>query len=123
MAKTILVVDDQKSIRALLINIFKVAGYDVVDAEDGAKALDLLSGGQKVDLIITDLNMPIMNGIEFIWEVRKLSNHLFTPIFMLTTEAEKSRLSDNESISTEMWLEKPIQPVVVLNNISKVLPP
>ena len=123
MPKTILVVDDQKSIRALLANIFKVAGYDVVEAEDGGKALDLLSSGQKVDLIITDLNMPVMNGIEFIWEARKLSSHLFTPIFMLTTETEKSRLSDFESVSTEMWLEKPIQPVVVLNNVTKVLPP
>jgi two-component system chemotaxis response regulator CheY len=122
MSKTILVVDDQKSIRALLANIFKVAGYDVVEAEDGEKALDILSSGKKVDLIITDLNMPIMNGIEFIWEARKLSSHLFTPIFMLTTEAEKSRLSDFESISTEMWLEKPIQPVIILNNVTKILP-
>ncbi len=123
MPKTILVVDDQKSIRALLANIFKVAGYDVVEAEDGGKALDILSSGKKVDLIITDLNMPVMNGIEFIWEARKLSSHLFTPIFMLTTEAEKSRLSDFESISTEMWLEKPIQPVIILNNVTKILPP
>jgi two-component system chemotaxis response regulator CheY len=123
MPKTILVVDDQKSIRALLANIFKVAGYDVVEAEDGGKALDILSGGKKVDLIITDLNMPVMNGIEFIWEARKLSNHLFTPIFMLTTETEKSRLSDFESVSTEMWLEKPIQPVIILNNVTKILPP
>jgi two-component system chemotaxis response regulator CheY len=123
MPKTILVVDDQKSIRALLANIFKVAGYDVVEAEDGGKALDILSDGEKVDLIITDLNMPVMNGIEFIWEARKLSSHLFTPIFMLTTEAEKSRLSDFESVSTEMWLEKPIQPVIILNNVTKVLPP
>jgi two-component system chemotaxis response regulator CheY len=123
MPKTILVVDDQKSIRALLANIFKVAGYDVVEAEDGEKALDVLSGGKKIDLIITDLNMPIMNGIEFIWEARKLSSHIFTPIFMLTTEAEKSRLSDFESISTEMWLEKPIQPVLILNNVTKILPP
>ena len=123
MPKTILVVDDQKSIRALLSNIFKVAGYNVVEAEDGGKAVDILSSGEKVDLIITDLNMPVMNGIEFIWEARKLSNHLFTPIFMLTTEAEKSKLSDFESISTEMWLEKPVQPVVVLNNVTKILPP
>jgi two-component system chemotaxis response regulator CheY len=123
MPKTILVVDDQKSIRSLLVNIFKVAGYDVVDAEDGEKALTILTSGKKVDLIITDLNMPIMNGIEFIWEVRKLSSHLFTPIFMLTTEAEKSRLSDFESVSTEMWLEKPIQPVIILNNVTKILPP
>jgi len=123
MPKTILVVDDQKSIRALLANIFKVAGYDVVDAEDGGKALDILSSGKKIDLIITDLNMPVMNGIEFIWEARKLSSHIFTPIFMLTTEAEKSKLSDFESISTEMWLEKPIQPVLILNNVTKILPP
>jgi two-component system chemotaxis response regulator CheY len=123
MPKTILVVDDQKSIRALLANIFKVAGYDVAEAEDGGKALDILSSGKKVDLIITDLNMPVMNGIEFIWEARKLSKHLFTPIFMLTTEAEKSKLADFESVSTEMWLEKPIQPVLILNNVTKILPP
>lgn len=123
MPKRILVVDDQKSIRALLSNIFKVAGYDVIEAEDGSKALDILSSGKQVDLIITDLNMPVMNGIEFIWEARKLSNHIFTPIFMVTTEAEKSKLDDFESISTEMWLEKPIQPVHILNNVTKILPP
>ena len=123
MPKTILVVDDQKSIRALLANVFKVAGYNVAEAEDGGKALEILTSGKKVDLIITDLNMPVMNGIEFIWEARKLSSHFFTPIFMLTTETEKSRLTDFESISTEMWLEKPIQPVIILNNVTKILPP
>lgn len=122
MPKTVLIVDDQKSIRALLNNILKVAGYEVIEADDGEKALKVLSGGEKIDLIITDLNMPTMDGIQLIWETRKLSRHTFTPICVLTTESEQAKLVADESISIEMWLTKPIQPVHILNKVGKLLP-
>ena len=74
-------------------------------------------------MIITDLNMPNMDGIDFIWEARKLSDHVFTPICMLTTESEKERLATGESISTDAWITKPIQPVKVLSIVQGIMPP
>jgi len=123
MSKTILLVDDSKSIRAVISTVLKVAGYHVLEAENGKQGLDLLTGGKHVDLIITDLNMPVMDGIEFIWEARKLPDMVFTPICMLTTESEKSKLEKGESVSTEAWITKPIQPAHVLNIVKDIVPP
>ena len=123
MSKTILISDDSKSIRAVIGTVLKVAGYNIIEAGDGKEALDVLTSGKSVDLIITDLNMPNMNGIEFIWEARKLSDHVFTPICMLTTESEQEKLEQGESISTEAWISKPIQPVKVLSIVQEIMPP
>ena len=123
MAKTILLTDDSKSIRAVIATVLKVAGYNVIEAGDGQEGLDILKSGKKVDMVITDLNMPIMNGIEFIWEIRKLSDHVFTPICMLTTESEQERLEQGESMSTDAWINKPIQPVKVLTIVKDIMPP
>lgn len=120
MSKTALIVDDQKSIRALLSNVLQLADYKVIQAEDGAKALNILSGEENIDLIITDLNMPVMDGIQLICETRKLSKHTSTPICMLTTESEQSTLMKDESFSIDMWLTKPIQPIRVLENIKSL---
>lgn len=122
MAKTILVVDDSQSIRALVGTVLKTAGYNIHEAEDGVEGMKVLSK-KRVDMIITDYNMPNMNGIEFIWKVRALPDHIFTPICMLTTESEQSKLEDGESVTTDAWIKKPIQPVHVLNIVSKILPP
>lgn len=123
MAKTILLTDDSKSIRAVIATVLKVAGYNVIEAGDGQEGIDVLNSGKTVDMIITDLNMPNMNGIEFIWEIRKLSDHVFTPICMLTTESEQERLEQGESITTDAWINKPIQPVKVLSIVQDILPP
>jgi len=123
MPKTILLVDDSKSIRAVISTVLKVAGYNIFEAENGKEGLDILTAGQHVDLIITDLNMPVMDGIQFIWEARKLPDMVFTPICMLTTESEQSRLEKGESVSTEAWLTKPIQPANVLSIVRKIVPP
>jgi two-component system chemotaxis response regulator CheY len=85
--------------------------------------MTILNSGQHVDLIITDLNMPNMDGIEFIWEIRKLEDHAYTPICMLTTENEQERLEEGETVSTDAWITKPIQPNRVLNIVNKILPP
>ena len=123
MAKTILLTDDSKSIRAVIATVLKVAGYNVIEAGDGQEGIDVLNSGKTVDMVITDLNMPNMNGIEFIWEIRKLSDHVFTPICMLTTESEQEKLQQGESISTDAWINKPIQPVKVLTIVQDILPP
>lgn len=123
MAKTILLTDDSKSIRAVISTVLKVAGYEIIEAADGKEGLAVLNSGKTVDMIITDLNMPNMDGIEFIWEIRKLSDYAFTPICMLTTESEQERLEQGESMSTDAWINKPIQPVKVLSIVKDIMPP
>ncbi|MDH5612299.1 MAG: response regulator [Gammaproteobacteria bacterium] len=123
MAKTILIVDDTRSILAVMKTVLKVAGYNTLTASDGVEGMAILNSGQQVDLIITDLNMPNMDGIEFIWEIRKLEDHAYTPICMLTTENEQERLEEGETVSTDAWITKPIQPNRVLNIVNKILPP
>lgn len=123
MAKTILIVDDTKSILAVMKTVLKVAGYNILTAGDGVEGMAILNSGEQVDLIITDLNMPNMDGIEFIWEIRKLEEHAYTPICMLTTENEQEKLEEGETVSTDAWITKPIQPNRVLNIVSKILPP
>lgn len=122
MAKTILIVDDTKSILAVMKTVLKVAGYNILTAGDGVEGMEILNSGETVDLVITDLNMPNMDGIEFIWEIRKLKQHAYTPICMLTTENEQERLEEGESVSTDAWITKPIQPNRVLNIVNEILP-
>jgi len=122
MPKTALVVDDSKSILSLMRKVLDVAGYNVITASGGDEGLQLLKSGKQVDIIITDLNMPNMDGITFIWEIRKLSKHMFTPICMLTTESEQAKLAEGESISIDAWINKPIQPVNVVNILKQIVP-
>lgn len=122
MSKTALVVDDSKSILSLMRNVLGIAGYDVLTASDGNEGLAVLKSGKHVDIVITDLNMPNMDGITFIWEIRKLPEHVFTPICMLTTESEQAKLEEGESISIDAWINKPIQPVNVVNIVKTIVP-
>ena len=123
MLKTILIVDDTKSILAVMKTVLKVAGYNILTAGDGVEGMAVLNSGKAVDLVITDLNMPNMDGIEFIWKIRELPDFAYTPICMLTTENEQERLEDGESVSTDAWITKPIQPNRVLNIVNKILSP
>lgn len=122
MSKTVLMVDDSKAILSLMRNVLDMAGYDVLTASDGKEGLKILNSDKRVDIIITDLNMPNMDGITFIWEIRKISKYIFTPICMLTTETEKAKLEEGESLSIDAWIHKPVQPVNVLNIVKKILP-
>ncbi len=123
MPKTILVVDDSRSVLAVIGTTLKVAGYNVIQASDGQEGLDVLNGDENIDMIITDLNMPNMDGITFIQEIKKLACFESTPICMLTTETEQSKLENNASISTEAWITKPVQPARVIDIVSEILPP
>lgn len=123
MPKTVLVVDDSKSVRAVIGTTLQVAGYNVIQATDGQEGLDILNGDNHIELIITDLNMPNMDGITFIQEIKKMPDYKSTPICMLTTETEQSKLEQGNSVSTDAWITKPVQPAHVINIVTRLLPP
>jgi len=122
MSKTILIVDDSASIRQVSGIALKGAGYEVVEAGDGKAGLSKLDG-RKIHLIITDINMPVMDGITFIKEVRKLSAYRFTPIMVLTTESEESKKSQGREAGAKAWVIKPFQPTQILDAVSKLILP
>ncbi|HUW26954.1 MAG TPA: response regulator [Gallionella sp.] len=122
MAKTILVVDDSASLRQVVGIALKGAGYDVIDACDGKDALTKLNG-QKIHLIISDVNMPNMDGITFVTEAKKLPNYKFTPIIMLTTESGENKKSAGQSAGAKAWVVKPFQPAQMLAAVSKLIMP
>lgn len=123
MPKTVLVVDDSKSVRAVIGTTLQVAGYNVIQATDGQEGLDILNGDNHIELIITDLNMPNMDGITFIREIKKMPDYKSTPICMLTTETEQSKLEQGNSVPTDAWITKPVQPAHVINIVTRLLPP
>jgi len=121
MAKKILTVDDSASIRQMVSFTLKQAGYDVVEAEDGRDGL-MKAKANSVDLIITDLNMPNMNGIELIRNLRQEGVYKFTPILMLTTESDDTKKSDGKQAGATGWIVKPFNPEQLLKVIARVLP-
>ncbi len=122
MGKLIMVVDDSASLRQVVSIALKGAGYDVLEAGDGKDALSKLTG-QKVHLIISDVNMPNMDGITMVKEIKKLPNYKFTPIMMLTTESEEKKKMEGKAAGAKAWLVKPFQPATMLNAVSKLVLP
>lgn len=122
MGKTILVVDDSASVRQVVGIALRGAGYDVIEGVDGADALSKLTG-QKVHLIISDVNMPKMDGITFVKEVKKLPAYKFTPIIMLTTESEEKKKQEGQAAGAKAWVVKPFQPAQMLAAVSKLILP
>ena len=122
MSKTILIVDDSSSVRTVVATALKGAGYSVVDACDGKDALGKLNG-DKIHLIISDVNMPNMDGITFVKEVKKLPNYKFTPICMLTTESEQSKMQEGKDAGAKAWIVKPFQPPKLLAAVEKLVLP
>jgi two-component system chemotaxis response regulator CheY len=122
MAKTILVVDDSSSLRQVVGIALKGAGYDVIEACDGKDALGKISG-QKVHLIISDVNMPNMDGITFVKEVKKIPEHKFVPIIMLTTESQEAKKQEGQAAGAKAWVVKPFQPAQMLTAVSKLVMP
>jgi two-component system chemotaxis response regulator CheY len=117
---TILAVDDSASMRQMVSFTLKGAGFDVVDAIDGVDALSKAKSG-KVDLVLTDVNMPNMDGISLIKELRALPGYKFTPILMLTTESGADKKSEGKSAGATGWIVKPFNPDQLLATIKKVL--
>lgn len=117
---SILAVDDSTSIRKLVSFTLNQAGYEVVSAVDGNDAL-AKAGQSNVDLVLTDVNMPGMDGIELIRSLRQLPSYKFIPMLMLTTESSTDRKAEGKAAGATGWLVKPFDPEQLLNTISRVL--
>lgn len=122
MSKTILIVDDSASLRHVVAIALKGAGYDVLEASDGQDALRKLTG-QKVHLIISDVNMPNMDGIAFVKAVKQYPAYKFTPVIMLTTEAGAGKKAEGQAAGVKAWVVKPFQPPQMLAAVSKLILP
>ncbi|MBK7976189.1 MAG: response regulator [Deltaproteobacteria bacterium] len=121
MARTALIVDDSISMRQMVAFTLKEAGFSVIEGENGQDALTR-ADGQKIDLVITDLNMPVMDGITLIRELRGKPAFKFTPILMLTTESQDTKKQAGKSAGASGWIVKPFDPGKLLAVIGKVLP-
>ncbi len=117
---TILAVDDSASMRQMVSFTLKGAGYEVVEAVDGVDALEKARGAS-VDAVVSDVNMPNMNGIDLVKELRQLPNYKFTPILMLTTESSGDTKMKGKQAGATGWIVKPFNPDQLLNTIKKVL--
>jgi two-component system chemotaxis response regulator CheY len=122
MAKTVLVVDDSPTMRQMVAFTLTSAGYQVVEAGNGKEAVGKVNGGAKPDLVVTDLNMPEMDGITLIKEIRKMPALKFTPILMLTTEASDDKKKAGQAAGATGWIVKPFNPEQMMAVIKKVLP-
>lgn len=120
MSKTILVVDDSASLRQIVSIALKGAGYEVVEAADGQEALNLLDG-RKINLIVSDVNMPVMDGITMVTEIKKNPNYKFTPIIMLTTESQDDMKTKGKEAGVRAWVVKPFKPEQMLDAVSKLV--
>ena len=121
MAKTVLIVDDSTSIRQVLSYTLKQAGFVVLEGVNGQEGLERLRE-HKVDLIVTDLNMPVMDGIAFIRNLRSLPACKGLPVLMLTTESQDSKKQEGKAAGATGWIVKPFQPEKLLAVIARVLP-
>ena len=122
MAKTIMIVDDSASMRRVVGIALKGAGYDVLEGCDGKDALSKLTG-QKVHMIISDVNMPVMDGIAFLKAVKQIPAYKFTPIIMLTTESEESKKREGQSAGARAWVVKPFQPQQLIAAVQRLCLP
>lgn len=121
MPRTVLIVDDSITIRQMVAFTVKQAGMEPVEAEDGQAALNQLAG-RRVDLVITDLNMPQMDGITLIRELRQRPESKHTPILMLTTESQEAKKQEGRAAGATGWIVKPFHPEKLLQVIARVLP-
>ena len=120
MAASILAEDDSASMSQMVSFTLKGAGYDVVEAADGVEALKI-ARTRSVNLVITDVNMPNMDGISLIRELRALPSYKFTPLLMLTTESSADKKQQGKSAGATGWIVKPFNPEQLLNTVKKVL--
>ena len=122
MAKSILIVDDSASVRQVVSIALKGAGYDVIEGCDGRDALGKLDG-RKIHLIISDVNMPNMDGISFVKAVKQMAAYKFTPIVMLTTESQESKKKEGQEAGAKAWIVKPFKPDQLLGVVQKLVLP
>ncbi len=120
MAKTIFIIDDSTVMLMSVKKTLEMAGFAVETAKDGLEAFERIQGGLKPDLIITDINMPKMNGIEFIKNARTVLR--FTPILALTTESQAAKRNEAKQLGATGWLVKPVAGADLIKVVKQVLP-
>lgn len=118
MAKTIMIVDDSASMRQLVSFAIKGAGHDLIAADNGKDALAKLGRGP-IDLFITDVNMPEMDGIELIKQLRAMADYRFTPIVMLTTESQEAKKQEGKAAGASGWIVKPFRPEQLVSVVKR----
>ena len=116
-----LVVDDSASMRQLVSFTLQQAGHEVIEGANGQEALAKLNGSQ-VGLVVTDLNMPVMDGISLIKAIRSRAENRFTPILVLTTDAQEARKREGQAAGATGWMVKPFHPRMFLQAVDRVLP-
>jgi two-component system chemotaxis response regulator CheY len=121
MSKQILVVDDSKTVRNLVAFILKSEGFKVTTAEDGLDGLEKLYSMQQIDLIMSDVNMPRMDGFTFIRTVREQPAYRDVPIIMLSTEGQEKDIQTGMSLGANLYMVKPAQPDTMVRNIKMLL--
>jgi two-component system, chemotaxis family, chemotaxis protein CheY len=121
MGKRILAVDDSKTMRDMVHYTLKNAGFEVLEAEDGLKAL-ALARTQTVDLVITDINMPNMDGVELVKALRAQPQFKSTPILILTTEGGEDKKAQGRDAGATGWIVKPFSPDKLIAVVNKVCP-
>ncbi len=124
MAKKILIVDDSASIRQIVSLTLKGAGYEVMEAQDGKNALDILVSGEKINLVICDVNMPQVDGITLLKTIKNDAQYesvRFIPIIMLTTESQESKKQQGKEAGAKAWIVKPFLPDQLLQAVSKLI--
>ena len=122
MAKTIMIIDDSISLRQVVAIALGNAGYEPIEACDGQDALAKLTG-QKVHLMVCDVNMPNMDGISFLKALRQLPSYKFTPVIMLTTEAGEDKKREGQAAGARAWVVKPFKPEQLLLAVGKLILP
>lgn len=120
MAQKIMTVEDSTSLREMIAFVLKEAGYEVAEAKDGQDALAKLNASP-VDMVITDLNMPLMNGIELTKSLRSTKTYKFVPIVFLTTESQLQKKNAAKEAGATGWIVKPFKPEHLLKVIKKIL--
>lgn len=120
MGKTALVVDDSASMRQMVTFTLQSAGFETIEGTNGAEALKA-SENKNVDLVVTDLNMPVMDGITLVKELRARPGFKFTPILLLTTESQDSKKQEGKQAGATGWMVKPFNPDQLLTIVKKVV--
>ena len=120
MSKTVLVVDDSAAIRQVVKIALREAGHEVVEADNGKNALSKMQG-KRFNLVISDVNMPEMNGIELVKAIKQDPNNKFTPIMMLTTESQAQKKEEGKQAGAKAWLVKPFNKDILLNAVSRLI--
>ncbi len=123
MSKTVLIIDDSSSLRGLVKLSLTRAGYQVIEACDGRDGLAQVDKAAKIHIIVCDVNMPHMDGISFVQNLKQHAKHKFIPVIMLTTEGDTVKMQQAKAAGARAWVMKPFNPPELLDAIAKLAMP